>query len=67
MKIISNRHKIFPKEVECENCDSTILLESQEDVEVMEEESPFDMYIKFKWICPCCYAPNYIIKRFVES
>ncbi|MBQ2397364.1 MAG: hypothetical protein II304_10085 [Bacteroidales bacterium] len=63
MKVITDRYSYFPKEVECDGCDSTILLESFDDVKQIEEQTPFDRHIQYKWVCPCCKKINYLERK----
>lgn len=63
MKVITDRYSLFPKEVECDGCGSTILLESFDDVKQIDEQTPFDMRIQYKWVCPCCKEINYLERK----
>lgn len=56
MKIIENNHDKFPIQARCYNCNSLILLESEEEL----SQSELCEGNEYFWECPCCYMCNII-------
>ena len=64
MKIIEN--KLFPTKQVCEHCNSTILIENENECEYRPESESHFFYRKecFIWKCPICKTSNHIYLKY---
>lgn len=65
MKIIEDKHNIYPMQVTCKKCNSVIELENGKDILVHKAiASPMFIYERepyiYKWMCPLCKEFNNI-------
>ena len=60
MKILENNYDKFPREIECYDCRSIILLESEDDCVYQPENAYPDAVECYIWTCPLCKRKNYI-------
>ena len=68
MVIIEN--KLFPTKQVCKHCESTILIENENECEYRPEREWHLFHLKdlkechlkecYIWKCPCCHSSNYI-------
>ncbi len=60
MVIIEN--KLFPTKQVCKRCESTILIENENECEYRPESESHFFHLKecYVWKCPCCHTSNYI-------
>lgn len=60
MRILENNYDKFPREIECDDCRSIILLESDKDCVYQSENAYPDAAECYIWTCPLCKRQNYI-------